>query len=66
MSWCGGRKIWVKLKENDHLEDLGVVGRILELTLVELVLVGVGGKVISLNQALVTIYTFTALGILFL
>ena len=48
------------------MEDLGVVGRILELTLVELVLVGVGGKVISLNQALVTIYTFTALGILFL
>jgi hypothetical protein len=35
-----GRNMWVELKENDHLEDLGVVGRILEWTLFELVWVG--------------------------
>jgi hypothetical protein len=30
-----GRNMCVKLKENDYLEDLGVVGRISEWTLVE-------------------------------
>jgi hypothetical protein len=35
-----GRNMWVKLEENYHLEDLRVVERLLEWTLLELVWVG--------------------------
>jgi len=42
--------MWVTLKEIDHLEDLDVVGRILEWTLVELVWVGWVAKYYRLTK----------------